>query len=184
MEGSIAQDSAGENNAVVFGNAFWKPTAGAVDGALQLDGIDDYVSTPFLLDPAVGKFSVFAWIKGGAPGQVILSQISGADWLLADPSEGKLRTSLLRPAGGRIAPQPLISEIIITDGNWHRVGFVWDGSNRILYVDDLEVAKDTQSELGASAAGLYIGSGKNLEPASYFSGLIDDVRIYNRAITP
>jgi hypothetical protein len=73
---------------------------------------------------------------------------------------------------------------VITDGDWHRVGFVWDGSQRILYVDDMEVAIDTQSGLGSSEGGLYIGAGKNLEPGSFFSGLIDDVRIYDRAITP
>jgi hypothetical protein len=64
------------------------------------------------------------------------------------------------------------------------VGLTWDGSNRILYVDDLEVAKDTQAQLGGSSEGLYIGAGKNLESGSFFSGLIDDVRIYDRAVTP
>ncbi|MHC4630241.1 MAG: LamG-like jellyroll fold domain-containing protein, partial [Planctomycetota bacterium] len=52
------------------------------------------------------------------------------------------------------------------------------------YADDAEVGKDTQPGLGGSAGGLYIGAGKNLEPGSFFSGLIDDVRIYDRAITP
>jgi len=64
------------------------------------------------------------------------------------------------------------------------VGFLWDGSQRILYVDDLEVAKGTQTQLACSTGGLYIGAGKNLDAGSFFSGLIDDVRIYNRAVTP
>ncbi|MHC4175396.1 MAG: Kelch repeat-containing protein [Planctomycetota bacterium] len=183
-EGSSAHDSAGDNDGTVNGNPLWQPTGGQIDGALQFDGINDYVSTSFILDPADGVFSVFAWVKDAAPGQVIISQTGGANWLLADPSEGKLQTSLLRPAGGRIVPQPLISEIIITDGNWHRVGFVWDSSDRILYVDDMEVARDTQSGLEPSESGLYIGVGKNLEPDSFFSGLIDDVRMYDRAVTP
>ncbi|MHC4174663.1 MAG: hypothetical protein ACYTBX_20030 [Planctomycetota bacterium] len=34
------------------------------------------------------------------------------------------------------------------------------------------------------SCGLQIGAGKNLDAASFFSGLIDDVRIYNQAITP
>jgi len=60
----------------------------------------------------------------------------------------------------------------------------WHGSNRILYVDDLELAKDTQAQFKGLAKGLYIGAGKNCEHRSFFSGLIDDVRIYNRAIAP
>ncbi len=39
--------------------------------------------------------------------------------------------------------RPLQSQTVITDGGWHRVGQVWDGTNRILYVDDIEVASHT-----------------------------------------
>jgi predicted Rossmann fold nucleotide-binding protein DprA/Smf involved in DNA uptake len=35
----------------------------------------------------------------------------------------------------------------------------------------------------SSNGGLYIGAGKNLEEGSFFSGLIDDVRIYNVALS-
>jgi hypothetical protein len=31
---------------------------------------------------------------------------------------------------------------------------------------------------------LYIGCGKGTESGTYFSGLIDDVRIYNRIVSP
>jgi len=185
-EGDIAYDSAygtaGENNAVVFGDAVWQPDGGQVDGALAFDGIDDYLSTPLMLDTKDAVFSVFAWIKGGAPGQVIISQTQGGvNWLLADPAEGKLMTELQGAARGAAA---LMSNFVITDGPWHRIGLTWDGSNRILYADDLEVAKDTQAQFSGSAEGLYIGAGSNLDAGSFFSGLIDDVRIYDRAIVP
>ncbi len=78
----------------------------------------------------------------------------------------------------------LLSQAVITDGNWHRIGIVWDGSNRTLYVDDVAVAEDTQTNLAASENGLYIGTGTAMEPGSFWSGLIDDVRIYNRAVMP
>ena len=61
---------------------------------------------------------------------------------------------------------------------------MWDGSYRTLYVDDITVAQDTQDGLGGSDNGLYIGCGYNMEPGTYFSGLIDDIRIYNRAVRP
>jgi len=181
-EGDIAQDSANDNDGSVHGDPTWQFEGGMVDGVLQLDGIDDYVSTPFVLNPADGKFSVFAWIKGGAPGQAVLSQMGGAKWLCADPSEGNLMTEL--KGTGRIVPPPLVSEFVITDGNWHRIGLVWDGSFRTLYVDAVAVAEDEQDNLAGSDNGLYIGAGKAMEPGSFWSGLIDDVRIYNRAVSP
>ena len=74
-EGSVA-DSLGVNNATLYGNPVWQPAGGKVDGALQFDGIDDYVWTPFVVNPAQGPFSVLAWVKGGAPGQVICLKCS------------------------------------------------------------------------------------------------------------
>jgi hypothetical protein len=79
---------------------------------------------------------------------------------------------------------PLWSQTVITDGTWHRIGFIWDGSNRTLCVDGVVVAEDTQPSLEDSQMGLYIGTGKAMEPGTYFSGLIDDIRIYNRAVSP
>ena len=176
-EGDIAYDSAIEYDSIVNGDPLWQPEGGMVDGAIELDGINDYISTPSVLNPVYGVFSVFAWIKGGAPGQVVISQAGGENWLLADASQGKLSTELKGP--GR-SSGPLVSQTVITDGDWHRVGLVWDGSSRTLYVDDVEVATDTQGTVKGSAGGLYIGAGKALKASSFFSGLIDDVRIYNR----
>jgi len=181
IEGDIASDSANDNDGTVYGDPAWQPEGGIVDGALQLDGIDDYVNTPFVLNPADGKFSVFVWIKGGAPGQAVLSQIGGVNWLCADTLEGNLMTELKATSRGAAA---LLSQTVITDGNWHRIGLVWDGSHRTLYVDDVAVAEDAQTNLEGSDNGLYIGTGKAMEAGTYWSGLIDDVRIYNRAVRP
>jgi hypothetical protein len=180
-EGILAHDSAGENDAYVIGGPLWQSTGGMVDGALQFDGVDDYVITGPALDPAEGPFSVLAWIKGGAPGQVVLSQTGGVNWLCTDSSEGNLMTELKDT--GRNATE-LMSQTIITDGDWHRIALVWDGSHRTLYVDDIAVAEDAQTNLEASENSLYIGTGMAMEPGTFWSGLIDDVRIYNRAVTP
>jgi hypothetical protein len=180
-EGVVAVDSAGANDGVLLGNPIWQRTGGKLGGALQLDGADDCVTTEFVRDPAEGPFSVFAWVKGGAPGQVILSQAGGANWLMAGASDGSLVTEL--KSSGRTA-KALKSAVSITDGAWHRIGLVWDGSNRILYVDDIEVARDAQAGLTGTYKGFYLGAGSTLAPASFWSGLIDDVRIYNRAVKP
>jgi PKD repeat protein len=180
-EGTVAHDSARDKDGTLSGNPVWQPQSGKVAGALQVDGVDDYVTTPFILNPAAGPFSVFAWVKGGAPGQVILSQTGSANWLGADPVDGRLMTEAL--IGARFG-RPLLSQTVITGGDWRRVGLTWDGKKTTLYVDDVEVAKDTQSPVTPSDGGLQIGAGKGLEAGSFFSGLIDDVRIYNRAVTP
>ena len=188
-EGDIAYNSIGDNHGILTGNPLWQPESGHVAGALEFDGISNYITTDFVLDPSLGAFSVFAWIKSTVPKKMIISQSNGTGagdtWLYIEDLDGNLMTGLRSPAVGRFIPQPLVSEFIITDGHWHHVGFVWDNSNRILYGDGIEVAKDTapQNPLKPADGGLYIGAGKNLGAGTLFSGLIDDVRIYNIALS-
>ena len=180
--GSIAYDSYGDYDVTLNGNPFWQPTGGKISGCLLLDGIDDYIDTPFILDPAKGSFSVFAWVYCWTPGQVIISQRgqSGGTWLGTNPS-GNLMTGL-----GDIYFGALVSETVITDVQWHHVGFVYDMDtlHRQLYVDGVLITEDTTAVVGdPSNNGLYIGASKDLDAGTFFSGLIDDIRIYNQALT-
>ncbi|MHC4556149.1 MAG: LamG-like jellyroll fold domain-containing protein [Planctomycetota bacterium] len=188
-EGTVAYDSIGVNDGTLYGDPLWQTAGGKINGTLQFDGIDDYVTTYFVLNPAYGPFSVFAWIKGDAPGQVIISQADhrvgravnpGSTWLGTDISEGKLITTLMELSFG-----PLESDFVITDGQWHHIGLVYDFDqfHRHLYVDGVEVAEDTDFVAGVSSeGGLCFGAEKALDSDSFFSGLIDDVRIYNQAL--
>jgi Tol biopolymer transport system component len=186
-EGGIAHDSAGGNNGTLHNGPQWRPAGGKINGALQFDGIDDYVSTDYVLNPNEGEFSVFVWIRGGSPGQVIISQANGAgagrSWLCTDSSDGKLMTDL--KFAGRWGLS-LISQAAVNDGSWHHVGFVWDGMYRCLYVDGAEVVKDSESvpELESATGGLYFGIGKTFEAGTFWSGLIDDIRIYDGVMRP
>jgi L-ascorbate metabolism protein UlaG (beta-lactamase superfamily) len=180
-QGTVADDSAGSFDGTLAGGPLWLPADGKLGGAIQLDGVDDCIATPFILNPAEGSFSLFTWVKGGGPGQVIFSQAGGANWLMADSATGALLTQLR--ASGR-SSKDLVSAQAVTDGQWHRIGFTWDGTNRVLYVDDIEVARDNQGTPAASAGGLYIGAGSTLASGTFWSGLIDDVRLYSRTVQP
>ena len=173
-EGSAALDNVANSNSTIVGLPTWRPAGGKVDGALQLNGMT-FIMGGFVLNPSDGPFSVLAWVKGGVPGQGIVTQQGGMDWLMADPVEGRLATEL-SPA--------LCSEALITDGNWHRIGVTWDGSDCLLYVDDVLEAQSAEDGLAGSAGGVVIGCRKTMTPGTFFTGLIDDVRIYNRAVKP
>jgi hypothetical protein len=182
-EGDMAYDSIADRDGTLIGGPVWEPEDGMIDGALRFDGTDDYVITEGIVNPADGPFSVLAWIKGGEPGQVIVSQVAGVNWLKIDASGGTLATELIPPPK-RVPVPPLVSGAVVTDDVWHRVAFVWDGVSRSLYVDGTLVAADEQDTLEGSNRGLYIGCGADQSPESFFSGLVDDVRIYNRAVRP
>jgi hypothetical protein len=186
-EGGFAFDSMGQTHGTLRGDPQWEPANGKQNGALRFDGTDGFVSTPFVLDPSLGSFSVLAWVKGGDPGQVIISQQSAVNWLMADSVDGALRTDLKQAGttgrGSSPPGPPLVSSTTVTDGDWHRIGFVTDGSSRSLYVDGVEVAGDMPTDLEPASGGLTIGAGANLEIGRFFSGLIDDVRVYETALS-
>ncbi|MHC4520947.1 MAG: LamG domain-containing protein [Planctomycetota bacterium] len=181
-EGVIARDGARDNDGTVIGTCAWQPIDGQVNGALALDGTTSIVADR-VLNPADGPFSVLAWIKGGAPGQVIISQAGGENWLMVDAETGTLATDLVSPTR-RFAAPALISDTVLTDDIWHRIGFVWDGTSRALYVDDVLVAEDFQDALAGCLGDMNIGCDKDMTPGTFWEGLIDDVRIYNRAVRP
>jgi len=188
--GDIAYDGVGEYDATLHAQPVWQSTGGQVGGTLEFDGIDDYVTAPFVLNPGEVPFTVTAWIKGGAPGQVIASQADvpgsrtvelGSTWLGTDSSDGRLITGLMDVYFGTLE-----SESVITDDQWHHIGLVYDRTamKRHLYVDGAEVAVDAAYVGGVqTTGGLYLGAGRDLDAATFFSGLIDDVRIYNQALT-
>jgi len=180
-EGAIAYDSVGSNDALVLGDAVWQPDAGKAGGALAFDGVDDSVVAGAVPSLADGPFSILAWVKGGVPGQAILSLQGGVRWLYTDPIDGSLMTDLSRSS--RMV-QPLSSDVVVTDGQWHRIALVWDGADRILCVDDEEATREPLDGVSLSGGKLIIGGGGSMQAGSLWSGLIDDVRIYNRPVRP
>jgi acyl-CoA thioesterase-1 len=185
--GTVAVDTLGHFEGTVHGAAYWRPGEGRIGGALKLDGVDDYVSVGNVINPADGPFTVVAWIKGDRPGRVIVSQTdyTGVDqiWLGTDAATGGLMTTV--NDNGRFL-RTLTGSTTVTDNAWHRVGLTWDGSFRRLYVDGQETAVDTQKlgTLKSATAGFYFGVRSNLDHATSWSGLIDDIRFYNRAVRP
>lgn len=181
FEGDTAANTVAGPEATLVGNPAWRPTEGAVGGAIRLDGVDDCLIGGFDGDPSKAPWSIFVWVKGGVPGQVVLSQKGGVDWLTTDPVTGALRTDLR--SAGRLS-RPLASETAITDGHWHRIGLTWDGTTRTLYVDGGVAAEDSQGAFASVHGPLHIGCSYDMAAGTFWAGLIDDVRLYDCAVKP
>jgi hypothetical protein len=72
---------------------------------------------------------------------------------------------------------------ILNDGTWHYVVGTWDHEtgNMFIYVDGKLDGTDTQSAMAVSNQDLYIGVADVTN--GYFNGLIDEVKIYDYALT-
>ena len=78
----------------------------------------------------------------------------------------------------------LIGTIKADDGQWHHVVGVYDGSNRYLYFDgELDVFDSRTGNLAETTWDVIIG-GNGGSPERTWRGWIDDVRLYDYALSP
>jgi hypothetical protein len=186
--GIIASDSSGNgNDGTLVGNATW--TAGKIcGGALDLDGNGDYVKTANTttgLNFAPGSFSVSGWIK---PRQVT----GGYRTILEYDRDGndKNRFGLWLSSEGkfhfRVGRDTKNSNQILTSNQWYLLTATYDSISKTmsLYIDGQFDSSGTHSNgfTSANVAKLTIGV-RGTEDAEYFDGLVDDIRIYKRALS-
>jgi hypothetical protein len=176
--GTTATDSIGTNNGTLSGNPTW--TAGRFDGAISFDGTDDYVSVAPIV-PLIGNtVTAQAWIRTSEYAGIwnpILTQSAGNYGYYFYVASS--RPSFYIVVGPSYV-QAISSETINTD-QWYHVAGTNDGFKLKLYVDGQLEDSDTSTGFLGVNNNAYIG----YEPASplYYYGLIDDVRIYNRAVS-
>jgi len=69
-------------------------------------------------------------------------------------------------------------------GTWYHIAGVMNGSTMYLYVNGVQVGSTSLgNNIGNSANNLTLGERGDLISGSTFAGLLDDVRVYNRALS-
>ncbi|MDP2704968.1 MAG: LamG domain-containing protein [bacterium] len=191
----ITDTSVSANHAGFVGGATsTAKIGGRVGQALTFDGINDYVNVTGLTANTFFQdttFAVSAWVKTTSSSGVIISKgaTSGGSqsgWVFRMISPGILEA--LTKAG---APNAVSRKSVgaVNDGNWHFVVAVFttdtttlSNNNASIYIDNvLDNDTLTQSNIPTfSSATVQIGRRPD---GSYLNGVIDEVRIYNRALT-
>jgi len=183
--GTTAQDATGNgNDGTLNGDPQW--VAGMLGGALEFDGEGDYVDIGN--DPIfniTGQITVACWIK--------VSQFTDswqAIFTMGDDSwrlQRQTTTDNLCWACTGVTGTPgdwwLYGDVNVNDGEWHHTAGVYDGSKYYLYVDgELDAFKDTSGTMSISSYPVMIGANAQ-QSGREFEGIIDDVRVYKRALT-
>ena len=181
--GTTAYDSAGTNHGTLINGPNW--TTGQIDGALSFDGAGDYVDcgSDSSLD-FTDAITVGAWVKQpnfGSDG-TIAGKTNGysvtAGYALNSYTNGLVFNFY---SGGWRRTTPRVT---ISANEWHHVVGTFDGNNAYLYVDGEQKASLAYAGTIAAATGysFHISFWRSYLPA-YFNGTIDDVRIYDRALS-
>ena len=176
-----ALDSSGNE---IHGTEMGDPTyeAGVFGQAISLDGDGDYVDCG--LDPKldITEFLTFTyWIKVVEFDKSWNTVISRGDDSWRSSRAGT--NNFMEAAVGGTAGNYTYGVTDVDDGEWHHIGWVYDGTMNYLYLDgEVDATEANSGQITVSSFPLYIGDNSGAT-GRFWNGLIDDVQIYNRPLT-
>ena len=189
-----AADLVGPNGGQLMGAASY--AQGEVGLAFNLDGFTGWVdvSNSATLNPT-GPFSVECWEKGPTGQSSAQSLIVDKSHGFADGTGWAIQTSVPGAANffygiggptGNPTNFPYVSTSnSVLDGQWHHLAGVWTGTELQIYDNGVLQQSMSQTTLPANNTrdveiGRSWGGGT---PTRFFTGLIDEVTFYNRALS-
>jgi hypothetical protein len=192
--GKTVSDTSGSGaNGTITGNPDW--ISGPAKGALDLPNDGDYVTIPnseVIKLRSTGKYTVACWVQvQDTSGGIILMHGLGcstwASWFLGvgggEPDAARVNGSLVfgvRTANG--TDYTGVSAPAEADA-WVHVAATYDGSTLILYIDGVEQARTNATVPWDSAENLLIGGDPGCSGRNWYTGSIDDLRIYDSALS-
>jgi subtilisin family serine protease len=185
--GTTVYDSIGNNHGTIYGAAW---TAGQINGALSFDGQNDYVGVP---DDAsldiTGDITISAWVqltKGGLEQGIVTKCVGNGPTnnpfdFRTDPSPEPLLTLVRAGATGH---DRVYSDKHISLNQWHHVLVRVENKVPDFYVDGIITGKWADTIFTKTPTGnakpVLIGA---RDDGLFFNGKIDQVRIYDRALS-
>src|SRR4051812_29630964 len=179
--GTTAVDSSGKANNGTLSGAQW--TDGRFGGALDFDGSSARVNIPDAtsLDLSTAM-TLEAWVRPSFAGgwrTAIMKEKSGGMAYSLYGSAFSDRPSAHITTGSE---QDTRGTAVLPTNSWTHLAATWDGSNLRLYVDGNQVSSTTVGGSIANSA-LPLRFGGNAIWGEYFKGSLDEIRIYNRALS-
>ena len=190
-EGLATADSSGYgNDGTLVGMDGTEWIAGRDGGAIEFSGAGQYIN--FGDDTSLqisGSVTISAWVKMNAGNDGLYMGIGGKlktapyrGFSLVRHSSGVFRL-WADDGNGVIGGFEADSDVTYTDTEWHHVVGVVDAGTSMIYVDGVKQAKTSDVNLTIAEEPAHIGRQYSGLDDRYWNGLIDDVRIYYRALT-
>ena len=174
-----ANDSIGNNHGTLEnGTGF---TAGRAGQAFNFDGVDDFVQLPGSWG-GEQEATISAWVKTAATNntfQAVVSSTNSGEFIHFQLAEPNVGGNIVVYTDSGIVSFPTIPQSPV--GVWRHIAITAKSGDSNLYVDGNLFAHSTISfGFIKTTSNLRIGAGF---PGRHFNGAIDEVKIYNRALT-
>ena len=170
--GAVAGDSSGNNRSLTLnGSPAWDN--GQYGGGLALDGIDDRGS--FASFPLPAQFTYASWISNPS------NQAYETIMTVGAPRDFYLNNGLFTFYNGTSEVGLGVSS---PTGSWQHIAITYNGSQIQAYLNGTPVGIPQNMNLGALTDTLQVGSWiSGANNFDFFSGTVDEVRIYDRALS-
>ena len=187
--GTTVSDSSGHGITGILQGATWT-SGGRYGNALSFNGSSSYVDlgNPALLQ-ITGSMTLSAWVKATSnpsdDGEIVAKSDSASGWQLKTSADTGPHTFGVRVAAGANVPSRRYGTTVRSLNAWYHVAGVYDAAARTLdiYVNGVWNNGVLTGTVPASQinSAVTVNIGRR-SGGFYFNGVIDDVRIYNRAL--
>jgi len=170
------------NNGTIYGAQCVQGRSG---GALSFDGVDDYVEVPNTSDFHPNALTISVWVYP-KPVSNLRGIVDKGGWHPTN-DDGEWSVSWLSSNKFQLHFYTSEQELVCLTSpayepeHWHHVVAVWNGSVLKLYVNNELVSSADFLSLNQQTYNINIG--RTQRYVRYFNGIIDEVRIYNRALS-
>jgi len=181
--GSIAKDSSFYNNHGTIYGAVW--TDGKFGKALSYDGVDDYMEVADSSSLHIAdRLTVAMWVKVESFSS-FQHFISKFEWVAGKRLGFKIwqdsEKKVVFAYGDGSTSSAITSTQTIEEGQWYHIAAVL-GDYEEIYINGSLDKQESRGPLDFSTQPLIIGANENAS-GNFFNGIIDEVRIYNRALS-
>ena len=180
--GNVVKDSSGNGNDGTIYEATW--VDGKYGNALSFDGVNDQIHIPSSsnLKPSTA-FTLEAWVKLNSftnEWQTVFAK--EYQWYIGINSDGHV--GYWTGNGAKWVSELATPGGIIKIGNWHHIVSVYDGANKYIYIDGILFAGPQAQGYGVNDNPLQLfGRSVPVITNYWTNGIMDEVRIYNRALS-
>jgi beta-lactam-binding protein with PASTA domain len=181
-EGTIAHDSSINQNHGTLSPTGTEWVSGHIDGGLNFTGTDNYVEVPNNVSlNMTNAITIAAWLNPTWTGNNRILQKTYLNNQYALFAE--LGISLAFDLGG-VANGKLAGIALPWPGEWHHVASTYDSSAMKVYYDgDLVAQQAASGQIRTGSSPLYIGTSRPRAWGDVYQGIMDDVRLYNCALS-
>lgn len=149
---------------------------------IQFDGSNDYLDAGNVLNLNT-SFTVSAWVNCTAANKTILSKRNSAfteGYDLSINSAGKAEMSWFVSG----VKKTITSNAVIPLGIWHHIGVTFNGTTAKMYIDGINKISSNLAGIPAATTNSFlIAAADGLPPTAFFRGSIDEVRVWDVALT-